>query len=60
MEKLRIERKRNNVLNNTLCRTIRFDGVDYTIIEELAIKTGHSFNYIVKQMIKYAIKNMEG
>ena len=60
MEKLRIERKRNNVLNNTLCRTIRFDGVDYTIIEELTIKTGHSFNYIVNQMIKYAIKNMEG
>ena len=44
---------------DTIIQTIRFSGMDYDIIQELAIKYGVSFNYIVNEMIKYAIKNME-
>lgn len=44
---------------DTIIQTIRFSGEDYDIIQELAIKYGVSFNYIVNEMIKYAIKNMD-
>ena len=44
---------------DTLTQTIRFSGNDYDIIQELSIKYNVSFNYIVNEMIKYALKNME-
>ena len=44
---------------DTLTQTIRFSGDDYDIIQELAEKYDLSFNYIVNQMIKYAIENMK-
>lgn len=44
---------------DTIIQTIRFSGMDYDIIQDLSIKYGISFNYIVNEMIKYAIKNME-
>lgn len=44
---------------DTLTRTIRFDGYSYDMIELLANKYNVSFNYIVNEMIKYALKNME-
>ena len=43
----------------TIIQTIRFSGEDYDVLQELAIKYGVSFNFIVNEMIKYAIKNME-
>lgn len=44
---------------DTIIQTIRFSGEDYDVLQELAIKYGVSFNFIVNEMIKYAIKNME-
>lgn len=44
---------------DTIIQTIRFSGEDYDVVQELAIKYGVSFNFIVNEMIKYAIKNME-
>ena len=49
----------NKKKKDTIIQTIRFSGTDYDTIQELAIKYGVSFNYIVNEMIKYAIKNME-
>lgn len=45
---------------DTIVQTIRFSGNDYDIIQDLAVKYNLSFNYIVNEMIKYAIKNMGG
>lgn len=49
----------NKTKKDTLTQTIRFEGIDYDFITDLAIKYNVSFNYIVNQMIKFAIKNME-
>lgn len=49
----------NKRKKDTITQTIRFSGEDYDKIQELAIKYNVSFNYIVNQMIKYAIENME-
>ncbi len=44
---------------DTIVQTIRFNGDSYNKIYDLSIKYNVSFNYIVNQMIKYAIDNME-
>ena len=49
----------NKTKKDTITQTIRFDGKDFDMIMDLSIKYNVSFNYIVNQMIKYAIKNME-
>lgn len=49
----------NKTKKDTITQTIRFDGKDFDMIMDLSIKYNVSFNYIVNQMIKFAIKNME-
>ena len=44
---------------DTITQTIRFSGEDYDKIQELVIKYNVSLNYIVNQMIKYALEHME-
>lgn len=39
--------------------SIRIDENDFDIIEKLSKKSKKSYNYIVNEMIKYAIKNMD-
>ncbi len=39
--------------------SIRVDENDFNIIEKLSKKSKKSYNYIVNEMIKYAISNMD-
>ena len=39
--------------------SIRIDENDFEIIEKLSEKSKKSYNYIINEMIKYAIDNMD-
>lgn len=39
--------------------SIRVDESDFNIIEKLSKKSRKSYNYIINEMIKYAIDNMD-
>lgn len=39
--------------------SIRIDENDFNIIEKLSKKSKKSYNYIINEMIKYSIENMD-